>query len=110
MVLISTEPLDLIISSDNFQVVNDEEDATLRCVLTAISPSGSGDGTSQLSDKNANRYILGDLSLKSVTSDKVKNHFPNESLRNIQRHLKKLVEIGLIVKINERMGFTIKLP
>ena len=110
VVLISTEPLDLIISSDNFQVVNDEEDATLRIVLTAISTSGSEDETSQLSDKNANRYILGDLSLKSVTSDKVKNHFPNESLRNIQRHLKKLVEIGLIVKINERMGFTIKLP
>ena len=61
VVLISTEPLDLIISSDNFQVVSDEEDATLRIVLTAISTSGSEDETIDSSDRIPNRYILGKL-------------------------------------------------
>lgn len=108
VVLISTEPLDLIISSDNFQMVSDEDDATLRIVLTAISPSGSGDGTSQLCEESPNRYILGNSSHNFVTSKEVHKHFPKESLRNTQLRLAKLVEIGLIVKINERMGFTIK--
>ena len=108
VVLISTEPLDLIISSDNFQMVSDEDDATLRCVLTAITPSGSGDGTSQLCEESPNRYILADSSHNFVTSKEVHKYFPKESLRNTQLRLAKLVEIGLIVKINERMGFTIK--
>ena len=110
VVLISTEPLDLIISSDNFQVVSDEEDATLRIVLTAISTSGSEDETIDSSDRIPNRYILGDLSLDFVSSKELNKHFPKDSLRNIQRRLAKLVELGLLVRTKDRKGFTIKLP
>ena len=107
VVLISTEPLDLIISADNFQVVNDEEDATLRVVLPAISPSGSGEGTIDSSDRISNRSTLGELSLGFFSSKELNKHFPKESLRNVQRRLAKLVKIGLLVRTKDKKGFTI---
>jgi hypothetical protein len=91
-------------------MVSDEDDATLRIVLTAISPSGSGDETIDSSDRIPNRYILGDLSLDFVSSKELNKHFPKDSLRNIQRRLAKLVELGLLVRTKDRKGFTIKLP
>ncbi len=105
VVLISNEQLDLIISADNFLEVSDEEDSTLHTVLSAISHIHSQQGTTQLSDSSPNKYILGDLSPKSVTSESVHKYFPKESLRNIQRRLKKLVQIGLLVRLNKRKGF-----
>ena len=105
VVLISNEQLDLIISADNFIEVSDEEDSTLHTVLTAISHIHSQQVTTQLSDSSPNKYILGDLSPKSVTSESVHKYFPKESLRNIQRRLKKLVQIGLLVRLNKRKGF-----
>jgi hypothetical protein len=110
VILISNEPLDLIISADNITEVSDEEDATLHTVLTAISHIHSQKGTTQLSDKSLNKYILGDLSPKSVTSEEVHKCFPNESLRNIQRRLTKLVQIGLLVRLKPRKGFMLNYP
>ena len=105
VVLISNEQLDLIISADNFLEVSDEEDSTLHTVLSAISHIHSQQVTTQLSDSSPNKYILGDLSPKSVTSEEVHKYFPKDSLRTIQRRLLKLVQIGLLRRLKKRKGF-----
>lgn len=109
VVLVSTESLGLILSSDNFQEINQSDDSTLRVVLTAISTSGSKDGTSKLCEESPNRDILGNPSFKIVTSKEVHEYFPKESLRNTQLRLAKLVQIGLLEKNSERKGYRIKL-
>lgn len=108
VVLISSEPLDLILSADNFIEVSNEEDDTLQVVLAASSYVHSQKKTTRINDKSPNTNILGHLSYKIVTSEEVHKFFPNESLRNIQRRLSKLVQIGLLFRISERKGFTIE--
>lgn len=110
VVLVSTESLGLILSSDNFQEINQSDDSTLRVVLTATSTSDLEDGAIKLCEESPNRDILGDSSYKIVTSKEVHEYFPKESLRNTQLRLAKLVQIGLLEKIKDRKGYRIKLP
>ena len=60
-----------------------DEDSTLHALLTAISHIHSQQVTTQLTDISPNKYILGDLSPKSVTSEEVHKYFLKDSLRTI---------------------------
>jgi hypothetical protein len=110
VVLVSNEPLDLILSANKFIEINDKEDSTLQLVLTAYSPVHSQNKSTQISDKSPNKYILGKLSYKNFTYEGVNKYLPKVSSRTIQRRLAKFVKIGLIEKFKGRQGFKIKSP